>query len=105
MLGRQQFTKSFSEDPTVEANGVSKPELALLDVLQNFFKGTAVASFFGTNATDNNNGEMLSNAPINYLQIWEADFIYAYGWQNCSAREPTSDWHYRCKVADPRTQS
>jgi hypothetical protein len=27
--------------------------------------------------------ETITNAPINYLQIWDRDFIYAYGWQNC----------------------
>ena len=29
----------------------------------------------------------LVNTPINYLQIWEQDFIYAYGWQNCIGKD------------------
>jgi hypothetical protein len=61
----------------------SMPEGPLFNILRNFFAGTAGASQFGVGNMGTNNGVPFLNAPINYLQVWEKDFIYAYGWQNC----------------------
>jgi hypothetical protein len=50
------------------------PEDALYNVLQNFFAGT-----IGAPTTANNNGTPVSGAPINYLQIYASDILYALG--------------------------
>jgi hypothetical protein len=103
MLGGLQFKESFYKNPMDEGSA-SEPEQALLNVLKNYFKGTLVASTFDASATDNNNGETIRNAPINYLQIWEDDFIYANGWQNCSEQQlmtpPKGGSPPGCKVED-----
>lgn len=44
------------------------PEQAVYNVLKVFFDGTAAASFFGGTA---------GTTPLNYLQIYAADFLYA----------------------------
>jgi hypothetical protein len=85
MLGGLQFGQPFSVNPMGEGSA-STPEQALLNVLKNFFKGTAVASTFDM-GTETNNGEPVVNAPVNYLQVWEEDFLYAYGWQNCTPKQ------------------
>jgi hypothetical protein len=75
MLGGLQFAKPF--------NSSSTPEKDLLSILQNFFTGTRMESTFGKGSTDMNGSEPVANAPINYLQVWDTDLLYAAGWKHC----------------------
>jgi len=64
-------------------------EQALLNALHVYFAGTFAGSgpsfrnIFGAPSTIMNNGTTVTNAPLNYLQIWSEDFEYAAGWGNC----------------------
>jgi hypothetical protein len=75
MLGGLQFATPFS--------GASAPEQKLLDTLQVYFNGTSVASAFGNTGTAMNGTQPVIDAPINYLQIYDDDIIYAGGLQGC----------------------
>jgi hypothetical protein len=62
------------------------PEQSLLAVLQMFFNGTSQASLFSPPLTltpFTNNGTLVFDAPVNYLQIEYEDVEYAAGWGNC----------------------
>jgi hypothetical protein len=80
MLGGAQFGSPFSSLATSPPTPVS--EQNLLAVLENFFTGTRAASIFGV-GTGANGTEPVVNAPINYLQVWDQDLIYAAGLSNC----------------------
>jgi hypothetical protein len=54
----------------------SKPEDVLLNVLTAYFAGTKFGSYYGETAASN---PSVTNAPINYLQIYDVDIIYAAG--------------------------
>jgi hypothetical protein len=58
-------------------------EQALLNALQQYFAGTPAASAFAAPKTIMNNTTPVSNAPLNYLQMWYPDFEYAAGWGFC----------------------
>ncbi len=73
ILGGAQFNTSFSNAPNVEGcldvcAGKISPEQSEYNVLYVYFYGTPVASVFG-----GVNGE----APLNYLQIYSDDILYA----------------------------
>lgn len=59
------------------------PEQAIRNTLKVFFAGTSGdgATAFGAPSTINNNdfGVPIKDAPINYLQIWAPDILYAAG--------------------------
>ncbi len=99
MLGGLQFAQQFS-DQTIGASGHSPmqyegcqdlkdlkctmtPEQALRNVLQAYFQGTVGATLFGTGSTMNGT-EIVKDAPIDYLQIWDADILYAAGLRSCT---------------------
>jgi len=85
MLGGLQFAKTFSQDPAFEGclKGTTctppPPEQALFNVLAGYFVGTSAASVFGASTTMNGSAPVV-NAPINYLQIWDTDILYADGY-------------------------
>ncbi len=73
ILGGAQFNTSFSNAPNVEGcldvcAGKISPEQSEYNVLYVYFYGSPVASVFG-----GVNGE----APLNYLQIYSDDILYA----------------------------
>ena len=59
---------SFNTLRDVPKKDLISPEQALYNVQKVFFDGTAVASFFGATP---------GTTPLNYLQIYAADFLYA----------------------------
>jgi hypothetical protein len=67
ILAGGQFDKSFSEFPVKEGSS-SVREQAAFNVLKWYFDGTAVGSFFSAST---------GSAPLNYLQIYGPDIIYA----------------------------
>jgi len=86
MLGGLQFAKTFSQDPAFEGcltgttcTPTPSPEQALFNVLAGYFVGTSAASVFGASTTMNGSAPVV-NAPINYLQIWDTDILYADGY-------------------------
>jgi len=62
---------------------VAPVEQALVNALQQYFAGTSAASAFGAPVTIMNNTVSVSNAPLNYLQVWFPDVEYAAGWGYC----------------------
>jgi hypothetical protein len=106
MLGGLQLAGKFS-DTIPNAQGVSPmqtegcfsscpmtPEQALLNVLTAYFSGTSVGSAFpkgvtstfpyGGTSTITVGSAHVVDAPLNYLQIWDADILYARGWHPCT---------------------
>jgi hypothetical protein len=67
ILGGAQFNTSFSQQPQKEGSA-PKPEHALFNVLGVFFAKTPVASFYCKEHGD---------IPLNYMQIYSTDFVYA----------------------------
>jgi hypothetical protein len=63
------------------------PEEPLYRVLKIYFSGTPAASTFGAPIRGTNNGSSFFNAPIDYLQIWWADILYASGLGNCKTED------------------
>lgn len=115
MLGGLQFAKSFSDENTPPDNpsGPSptqyegcpaaplpdspwctiSPEKALRNVLNVYFAGTLEVNAFGGpvgGGTAMNGSQIVVNAPINYLQIWDTDILYAAGWRNCTWSQLTT---------------
>ena len=111
MLGGLQLAQKFS-DTIPDAQGVSPmqtegcfssppcpmtPEQALLNVLTAYFSGTSVGGFFpkgvtstfpyGGTSTITVGSETVVDAPLNYLQIWDADILYAAGLSQCSVAQ------------------
>jgi hypothetical protein len=111
MLGGLQLAGKFS-DTIPDAQGVSPmqtegcfssppcpmtPEQALLNVLTAYFSGTSVGSAFpkgvtstfpyGGTSTITVGSETVVDAPLNYLQIWDADILYAAGLSQCSVAQ------------------
>ena len=77
VLGGLQFDTSFSASPQTEGcpqlggcptNDPISPEQAFYNVLQVYFDGTLVGGDYGVTA---------SNLPLNYMQIYAADILYA----------------------------
>jgi hypothetical protein len=73
ILGGAQFNTSFSNAPNDEGcltvcSGKISPEQAEYNVLYVYFYGTPVATFFGG---------VPGAAPLNYLQIYSDDILYA----------------------------
>ncbi len=77
VLGGLQFDTSFSASPQTEGcpqlggcptNNPISPEQAFYNVLQVYFDGTAVGGAYGV---------MAGNLPLNYVQIYAADILYA----------------------------
>jgi hypothetical protein len=77
VLGGLQFDTSFSMSPQTEGcpqldgcstNNPISPEQAFYNVLQVYFDGTRVGGAYGVIA---------SNLPLNYVQIYAADILYA----------------------------
>ncbi len=77
VLGGLQFDTSFSMSPQTEGcpqldgcptNNPISPEQAFYNVLQVYFDGTRVGGAYGLIA---------SNLPLNYVQIYAADILYA----------------------------
>jgi hypothetical protein len=91
MLGGLQLAKSFSLQPAYEGcltvSGTCTPtptsEQALLKVLAAFFAGISAGFDYGASTTKNGSA-IVANAPINYLQIYDDDFLYAAGLSGCS---------------------
>jgi len=63
------------------------PEQALFNALRVFFGGTSKASAFDAPATIMNNEAPVTDAPMNFLQIWADDIQYAAGAGACTIAE------------------
>jgi hypothetical protein len=111
MLGGLQLAKPVSTHPAYEGcltgsgtcTPTPTPEQALLNVLAAFFAGTAVGYDYGA-ATLSNGSAPVANAPINYLQIWGDDLLYAAGLAGCSTKQlmkqpPSTTGTLACQVA------
>jgi hypothetical protein len=91
MLGGLQLAKPFALQPAYEGcltvSGTCTPtpsqEQALLNVLTAFFAGTPAGYDYGATTTTNGSATV-SAAPINYLQIWDGDALYAAGLGGCT---------------------
>jgi hypothetical protein len=72
ILGGAQFNTSVANHPTQEGSNSEFPspsvEQALYNVLQVYFSGTAVGGLYCESA---------GAAPLNYLQVYSPDFLYA----------------------------
>jgi hypothetical protein len=93
MLGGLQFAQSFYKAPEFE--GCEKHttctlptpprEHALLNVLTAFFAGTSVGGAFpGGSSKITVGSATIVDAPLNYLQVWDTDILYARGWHPCT---------------------
>jgi hypothetical protein len=102
VLGGLQFGTSFSKttpnerlgNPDIQVEGCPSypvlcpqppltPSLALEFVLRRFFQGTAIARDYLESATVNYGNWEYNNAPMNFLQIYDIDFLYAKGLSGC----------------------
>jgi hypothetical protein len=116
MLGGAQFAHSFSGpiaqieqvgcphhsgDCTGPAGSPFTPAEGLQNVLSiSFFPGTAVGpdfcpftdpSTYGCSSSVDFANWIYSNAPLNYLQVYDADILYASGLGNCSVGDITGN--------------
>ncbi len=99
MLGGLQFAQSFYKSPEFEGceHGTTcttlptpQAENALLNVLTAYFAGTSVGGAFpGGSSTITVGSEKVVDAPLNYLQVWDNDILYARGWWPLS---PSCGW-------------
>jgi hypothetical protein len=114
VIGGLQFGKSFSSlapqgkdsnDMQLEGcptypktcEGMTPP-LALYNVVSDsFFPGTPVAPTFGDSQTVDVNNFDYTDAPMNFLQIYSDDILYANGLSNCSMAEKTGSPFYNVK--------
>jgi len=114
VIGGLQFAKSFSSltpqgkdssdmqiegcpnsPPTCEG---MTPPLALYNVVSDsFFPGTRVAPTFGHSQTVDVNDFDYTDAPMNFLQIYSDDILYADGLSKCSMLEKTGSPFYNVK--------
>jgi hypothetical protein len=103
VLGGLQFAHSFSDNTLdkrlgnsdMQAEGCPSypmlcpqppltPALALEFVLQlSFFQGTAIARDYLESATVNYGNWEYTDAPMNFVQIYDTDFLYAKGLSGC----------------------
>jgi hypothetical protein len=61
------------------------PEQALFNILQVYFAGTTPgAAYYGEPTGSNTSSAKFTGAPINYLQIYWQDILYAAGLASCS---------------------
>lgn len=112
VIGGLQFGKSFSslapqgKDSTdMQPEGCPiypktcegmTPSLAFYNVMSDdFFPGTRVAPTFGDSQTVDVNNFDYTDAPMNFLQIYSADILYADGLSNCSMLEKTGGPFYK----------
>jgi hypothetical protein len=98
MLGGLQLSKPFSGQKAMTGNTPMQvegclsappscsmtPAQALVNVLTVYFAGTLVGVEYGA-LPASNNGTPVTVAPINYLQIWDTDILYAAGLGLCTA--------------------
>lgn len=90
MLGGLQLKGSVWKNPDTDGcqliagcgSTTFTVEDALLNVLTAFFQGTAAASYYGE-GSGTNGAVAVSNAPINYLQFYDLDVLYAAGYSGC----------------------
>jgi hypothetical protein len=94
----------------------TRVEQALLNALSMYFAGTSGGALFapptGFPSTVPNNATPVSDAPLNYLQMWSEDFEYAAGFGNCPRsvimeNDPLkkNDWAKLCSAASTSTQT
>jgi len=112
VLGGLQFAHSFSDNTLDKRLGNSDmqaegcpyypvlctlppfltPASALKNVLElSFFPGTAIAPDYGRSATVKHGNWEYANAPMNFVQIYDTDFLYAKGLSGCQLWEITAD--------------
>jgi hypothetical protein len=94
MYGGLQFSGAVSipnskEGCSIGANAVSAgkctPEQSMFDVLQLIFRGTPVAGKYGESTS--NADPAFKDAPLNFLQVYAKDFLYAADMDDCSDAE------------------
>jgi hypothetical protein len=116
ILGGLQFDTTFSEPRNIEFQGcpdyslrnqdacgaLTAPE-GLANVLAiNYFPGTAVGPFFCPYTTDSGtytcaptsvdyNGSTYTDAPMNFVEIYDPDILYAAGLGNCTTLQITGN--------------
>jgi hypothetical protein len=112
VLGGLQFSTAFSVttfdkrlgDSDIQVEGcptypvlctlppLLTPASALKNVLRlSFFPGTAIAPDYGKSATVDYGKWEYNNAPMNFVQIYDTDFLYAKGLSGCSLQYITGD--------------
>ncbi len=105
ILGGLQFSHDVSPADTLQSEGCPAyptpcpnltPAQGLENVLQlSYFIGTAAAPQFGASTSVTYGNFAYADAPMNFLQIYAVDIIYALGLSNCSilqiAGSPAND--------------
>ena len=112
VLGGLQFAHSFSDNTLdkrlgnsdMQAEGCPSypvvctlpplltPASALKNVLElSFFPGTAIAPDYGKSATVDYGKWEYADAPMNFVQIYDTDFLYAKGLGGCQLNYITGD--------------
>jgi len=111
VIGGLQFGKSFSslapqgkDSNDMQLEGCPNypkncagmtPPLAFYNVMSDsFFPGTPVAITFGHSQTVDMNNFDYTDAPMNFLQVYSDDILYADGLSNCSMAEKTGSPFY-----------
>jgi len=98
MLGGVQFSKAFSPADTLQSEGCPTypttcgtaanpftPAQGLKDVFQlSYFPGTIVGPLFGAPTSVTYGNWVYKDAPINFLEVYDADILYPSGLSNCS---------------------
>ena len=114
VIGGLQFGKSFSSLAPQGKNSTDMqlegcpiypkkcegmtPSLAFYNVMSDgFFPGTRVAPTFGDSQMVDVNNFNYTDAPMNFLQIYSDDILYANGLSNCSMAEKTGSPFYNVK--------
>ena len=101
MLGGIQFAHTFSGASSVQAEGCTTypsqlcnvtPEQGLENVLQvSYFVGTPAGPLFGASPNVNLGNFRYSFAPMNFLEIYDDDVLYASGLSNCAMADITGN--------------
>jgi hypothetical protein len=100
VYGGLQFAHSFSDPSTEQFEGCPtypKPECTTLTpsigaenvFSRSFFNGTAAGPYFDAPTSVVQHNFNYSNAPMNFVQIYNGDILYAEGLSNCKLKEIT----------------
>jgi hypothetical protein len=79
-------------------------EQALLNVLREYFAGTSgpgTRIFDASLTVKNNTALSVSNAPMNYLQVWDSDIQYAAGYGGCPVQDLMTSPPTACSAYTP----
>jgi hypothetical protein len=109
MLGGLQFGEPFSGPGNIQSEGCPQypaycyvpfftPALALYNVLAHYFDGTLLGIDYdynppwsGSDVVDGVGNFNYVGAPMNVLQVWDVDILYAGGLSNCTMLQITGN--------------